>query len=142
VYEKTLRDALGIAIVVSHILIALVAFFVYLGDGLLFEEMTNILSIVVPTFSAYTTAVVTYFINNPHGRKKGKKVVGPLVTISLLFPAVYLIAILALIILKGFTRVLSFDQVTMLLAVAETLFAAYAGKVITWLFGEAGKTSG
>ena len=132
--EMTLKSALGIFIVISHVLVLLLIITMFVRGWLLFDEMTTAIALVTPTLAAYSTAIIRFFIENQANLKRGKVLNSTTVFMSFFFPVVYIISAVGLLLLKTFNRFDSFEQFKNTYAALEAIFALYAGMIISWLF--------
>lgn len=108
----------------------------FLFGGFLFEEMTTTISLIIPMFAAYTTAILKYAIKNKEQiNVKSKELNKVFVFISYSIPSLFIVFMVSLIILKacniGFS---SFEKFKLTLVSSETMFGAYIGFIISSLF--------
>jgi hypothetical protein len=112
----------------------LVAYFL---GGFHFDELTTTLSIMIPLFATYTTAVLKTFAKELDG---GRRTVSPPVEGPIVFLTFFLIALLAcfvftIVVLKTTNLAFeNFEQFKGLLAMSEVLFGIYIGYVVGALF--------
>ncbi len=132
--ERTLRDSVGIGIVVSHIFVVCLAYLIYLSGGMDSDEITNLMAAVIPVISVYTTAVVSYYIDNRYRGREGKAVNKVYAFIAILFPLIYFLSVCGLMITFSYTQRLSFDELIKSLVLVESAFAVYATKIVQSMF--------
>ncbi len=139
--ERTLQNAVSVFLILAHFSTAFLVFGLYLAGGLTPSELTTSLSIILPMLGALTGLAVAYVI-----KVKTKKAMtaasselsGVYVFTALFLPALFILAIVALVLMKAFNRGLtSFDQFKTALAGVETIFGAYTGNVLGSLFEKA-----
>ncbi len=132
--ERQLRRRIGIALVISHFSLIILVLFLYFLDGFLFEEMTTTIALIIPMFGVYTSAVTKTFLANK--TKKRIIIAEEPITIEYTFinifpPALFILALTAIIILKVFNVGLnSFEEFKITLAVIEGAFGAYSGRAL------------
>ena len=62
--ENSLREKLGILLVILHFGILALVFVTFLRGGFRFDEFTTSVAIIVPMFAGYTTAIIVYYSRN------------------------------------------------------------------------------
>jgi hypothetical protein len=136
--ELELKNKLGLFLITSHFLIVVIIIVLYFFNGFLFEEMTTSVALISPVFAVYTTAIVKFFIaNQTLTRRKSRKLTSSFITISFAIPSIFVIAVIAITLLKAFNiGFSSYEQYKQLFAILEAVFAIYIGYVISSLFGE------
>jgi hypothetical protein len=133
--EAKLKSLLGAVLVVSHIGLIFLIVALFAAHGFAFDEMTTLLSIIAPMFAAYTTAVVRYFISHRHRKVTLGQTSREAVIIVLLFPTLFGLALATLVVLKAFNLAFeNFEQLKVLIAAMEGIFAAYIAFIVTEFF--------
>ncbi|MGV3572663.1 MAG: hypothetical protein ACO1PB_18860 [Ramlibacter sp.] len=134
--ERSLRDSVGVFIIVANLAVIGCTFFLYFLGGFLFDELTTTIALLVPMFSVYTTAIVKSFVS---GRRR-TRVASPQVTpqyvfISWIFPIAFTTYLIALVVLKAFNvGFSSFEQFKSLLIASEAVFGVYIGLILSSMF--------
>jgi hypothetical protein len=136
--ERTLQNTVSMSLILAHSLTVILVFVLYLVGGLTSPELTTSLSIILPMLGALTGLAVGYVIKVKKKRTMAaasEELSGVYVFTAFFLPALFILMIVALILMKAFNRGLaSFDQFKTALAGVETIFGAYTGKVLSSLF--------
>jgi|LakMenEpi03Aug12_release.lakeMendotaPanAssembly.Ray.scaffolds.fasta_scaffold331958_2 hypothetical protein len=134
--ESQLKNAIGIFIILSYFLVILLTLVVWLLGGLLFEEMTTTIALIIPMFSLYLTAILKYIIANKMPQTMREKRLSKVyIFISFLIPILFLIVLITIILMKSFNVGFSdFEQFKIMLGVIQTAFGAYMGLILSSLF--------
>ena len=133
---------IGMFLILANLLVVSTTLIFFFLHGFLFEELTTTIALIVPMFSVYTTAVIKSIIANRAKRNDETPLVsGQYIFISWLFPVIFTVYLLSLVVLKAFNLAFSsFEQFKTMLVGSETIFGAYAGLVISSMF-DIGKTA-
>ena len=143
--ETRLRTVLSIFLMVAHITIMLMVLALFLKSrpALTKEEFTTSMGIVVPAVSGLSALALSYVISVKSKRQytaKSQELSGIYVFTAFLFPVGFLLLIACLVVLRAFDRFSSFEDFKLALGAAETIFAAYTGKVMASLFAKEGES--
>jgi hypothetical protein len=136
VTEHTTKNALGLFLIASHLLIVALLLGTFIAGGLSFRDMTTAVALVTPMFTAYTVVVIKYFVDNrTTARDRSAQLSGAFVAISFGVPAIFVTLVAASILLfaanVGFS---SFEQLKSVLAILEGAYGLYLGKLVDALF--------
>ncbi len=130
----------GKVIIYSNGALFLSVIILFLLDGFLPDELTEIMKFLVPVQSVYMTAIVKFMIENKYVKKEeeeeedGQKILNPFyVKITRLIVLVHILVILSGIILKGL-GIIELTMLTSLVAVVETFFGVYIGGILLDLY--------
>ena len=132
-----LQNIIGIFIILSHLVIIglILWFFISLKE---FEDLTTTLGIIVPMFSVYTTTIVLFitrqkYVVKPED-KKDKYVTKIYAFISFLYPAMLVLFVVIMLILRYKMILSPFETFKKLIGLAEILFGVYIGYIINSLY--------
>jgi hypothetical protein len=134
--ELQLKNRVGIFLIIANILVIITTLILFLFSGFLYDEMTTTISLIVPMFSVYSTAIIKSIIENKRDIQDNSQLVtSQYVFISWFLPIVFTIYLIALIFLKAFNiGFTSFEQFKGLLVASETIFGAYVGLIVSSMF--------
>lgn len=135
--EDPHRHKFGVVILIDNLGIVLLIILLYFGGGFTFDDMKQVLQILIPIKSIYMTAFVKYIIANKHETlDQGEKSL----PLSKLYRTgtniiVCHIALLMLsIILYASNFIPNLDVLKTVIAFIETFFGGYAGLIIADMF--------
>lgn len=134
--EASVRNHLSYLLIVGHFGVLLLVVVLWSLHGFTFPEMTTSIALIAPMFATYTTAIIQYIVKNRNAPKPSSKPVSTgFVFISFLLPAVFLAVLLLMVTFKAFNIAFDgFDQFKIALAICESAFGVYIGKVVSALF--------
>jgi hypothetical protein len=134
--ERSLRDVVGVFIIVANLVVVGVTLLLYFLGGFLFEELTTTVALLVPMFSVYTTAIIKSFVSHRRQIRDSSPPVTPqYVFVAWLFPVTFTVYLVALVVMKGFNvGFASFEQFKSLLIASEVMFGVYVGIVLSDMF--------
>jgi hypothetical protein len=133
--EQTMKLWLCGLLVGSHLLVISTAIVLNMVHALLPEEMSACLTLLGPTFTIYTAAVLRFITKRDGRRSSGKKVSRPVAVISFAYPAFFLIATLAILFAKAFNYAFtSLEQFRVMLSVVQGAFGLFGAQIIASLF--------
>ncbi|MEO6175349.1 MAG: hypothetical protein ABIP27_09380 [Flavobacterium circumlabens] len=126
------RTKIGLLFVVTHFVILVYTFICKFLGGFTFEELTTLIALLIPLFSAYTTAVVKDIIKN------NQQTADPEITYSRPFRFViificslFIIFLFTIITLKAFNYGFEdFEQLKLTVGVVEAIFGGYVAQLI------------
>ena len=132
--KNTLRNAIGVVFILSHVgIFALLGYLHHIG-GFDDSDLGTALSITVPIFAGYITAIVAYVIKFQAVLKpRPQRVNGMFVFVGLFLPLAF-IAFIVITIFRKSSGELKIAQFQMYMAATETLLAAYVGAIMTSLY--------
>jgi hypothetical protein len=105
------------------------------ADKFIPSELILSVTLILPLFAAYTTAIIKFLLNPERKEKKEKKVNYTVFLITFTVPVLFIIYIASIIIWKAFGPI-SFDTFKSLLGVGETAFGVYVGMIVNSTFKE------
>jgi len=134
--EISLKYTIGWFLVVLHIIVILLAIGFFIKGGFTFDQLTTLFAVIVPMFAGYTTAIVTFVVNNRFVEVDPSKLVNvTFVVMSFLFPSIFSVLIIGAVTLQAFSVTFeNFEQFKHALILIEGLFAIYVGRFIYALF--------
>jgi hypothetical protein len=138
VREQSVKNTLGILLIVSHFLIVTLVIILYTIDAFLFEEMTTTVALIVPMFAIYTTAIVKNIIEHRNDNQTdSKNVSSSFAFLSFFLPVLFTVLVMTVVLLRAFNKAFdNFEQFKIMLGIVETVFAIYVGQIIGSLFGK------
>lgn len=133
--KRKLQNILGIFLILSHIGIILLVFFLFLPMND-FSQLTTTLGLIVPMFSVYTTAIVRFIIKNmEHTEPSQQNVSRMFVFLSFFLPSVFVMYLSSIILMKAYNYAFSnFDNFKVVIGLSETFFGVYVGQIIVSLY--------
>ena len=132
--EKQLRTNIGKLLIVSHFfLIFLVVFMTAFLGKFTPGQLFTTLGLMLPLFTAYTTAIVATFLAAKNSPTDSVLVDESKVFVAYFIPSLFILFILFSIIWKAFGT-LDFEPFTAMLGVSETAFGVYIGMIVKNLF--------
>jgi hypothetical protein len=134
--ERSLRDLVGIFIIIANLLVIAVTLILYFLGGFLFDELTTTIALLVPMFSVYTTAIVKSFVSHRRQIRDTSSPVTPqYVFVAWVFPLTFTAFLVTLVVMKAFNvGFSSFEQFKGLLIASEAIFGVYVGLVLSAMF--------
>jgi hypothetical protein len=134
--EVKLKYALGMFIVLCHVVVLLYTLVLFAIHGFSFSQLTTLLAIIIPMLAGYTTSIVAFIIKDRHRlNTKSKKVTASFVVLSFLFPGVFILVIVVAVTLQAFSLAFdNFENFKGTLVLIEGAFAVYVGKFVASLF--------
>lgn len=134
--EHKLKNTLALFLIVGHLGTILLVIVLRVQGGFLHEEMTTSIALLSPMFAVYATAVIAHLIDTRHSfTDTSKPVTGLFVFIAAMIPVLFVGSITTIILLKGYNIAFSdFEDFKQVLALIETVFAAYLGTVVRSLY--------
>src|SRR5262245_38910244 len=124
--ESNLRLAVGLSVLIAHFSTILLVAVLFFAGGFLFEELTTTVAIILPLFSAYTTAFVKYVIATRIATTGAQVIVsGIFATLSIAFPLLMFLSLVIVVFLHAYGRFESFEQFKITLGLVEVVFGAY-----------------
>lgn len=134
--ETRLKYALGMTIVLSHIIIVIYTFFLFSISGFSFDQFTTMIAIILPMLAGVSTPIISFIIDDRHRRDvSGRRLTLSFVALSMLFPSVFFVCIFSAITLQALSLSFSsFDDFKAALVLIEGAFAIYAGRFVTTLY--------
>jgi len=133
--DEELKERIGLFVIVSHFLCVVLVVVFFLMGGFEFDEMTTIISLVLPVFAVYTSGIVKYIISRKHKSTKGRLVSKSYAFISFLMPVVFIAAVFSVITLSAFNYGFSsFEQLKYMLGLVEVVFGAYMGVIMASMY--------
>jgi hypothetical protein len=134
--ENSLRDNIGIFIIVANLLVVGIALVMYFLGGFLFAEVTTTIALIVPMFSVYTTAIIRSIIaRRRQSVDSSHTVTKSYAFVVWFFPVVFTAYLIVLVVLKSYNVGFStFEQFKAFLIASETIFGTYVGIVLSSMF--------
>lgn len=133
------RNRIGKVIIFANFAIFLLVFILFFLNGFTPEELTEILKYLIPIKSVYMTTLVRYIIVHKDESSTGEQIdqqttINPLYrNLSQLLVYTH-ISSLSLVILFCALNLISFQALTLFVAIIETFFGAYVGLVISDMY--------
>ena len=131
--EKTLRNTIGVFILLTHFGLLLLVVGLTVVDKFSRREMFTTIGIMLPLFATYATIIVKEFLAAPNSSARSPQATSQRIFVSFLIPVLAASMLLTAIFWKSFGS-LGFDDFTGLVAVTETAFGVYIGYVVKSLF--------
>jgi hypothetical protein len=123
-------------------LVAIAIYHVATG-GLLFQQFTTILGLILPLFAGYVSVIVKFFAANkyaPSVEIDSPPMALPFVVLTLFFPTLFGVFLAGCIILAGKNMVFrDFDDVKIAVGLGQSAFGIYIGQFLFSLFDSAGR---
>jgi hypothetical protein len=136
--EATLKNVISVILVVSHALTLLIVLTVYILHGLTDEQTTTTVGMVVPMLATIVGLAVNHIIASKRVVRGTSPKVSKLYVFGVVFFAVlYILTIVVLLLLKAFNLGITFEAFKISMGIAQTIFGAYTGKVLSSLFDPA-----
>ncbi len=134
--ENSLKNKIGILLIILHFFVLSLVLFAFLRGGFRFDEFTTTVAIIVPMFAGYTTAIIVYFSSNRFkSEDTSREVTAIFAVLSAAFPLTMFIALAVSIIFFASSKAFSnFEEFKGTLSILETIFAAYVAKFAYTLF--------
>jgi len=100
------------------------------------EEFFNLLPIILPLFTVYTTIVVKYFVENRYrnNTKNVKELNNSFIGISLAISILFHVFIISVIVMRVYAFHVSVSGLKVLLTSSESIFGIYLGIIFTGVF--------
>jgi hypothetical protein len=134
--EHDLKIKIGIFLILSHFTVLIVVMIVSAIGWMEFTETTTSVALITPVFATYTTAIIRFIIDH----RRAQNVKSPVVTktyvfISFFIPALFVSALIIIVILRGYkVWIRDPDMYKQLLGAAETIFGVYVGMILRDMF--------
>lgn len=132
--DLQLKDRLAYILFAAKFGVIVWTFFMWMTKGYNFQQLTEILAILIPLFSVHMTIIIKdYLENKEHKKQVGIHIRKPLVFFSQTLPigyTIYMLLVIAMV--PGQDK--AFAQMKTLLGVGETIFGVYLGMIISTLF--------
>lgn len=134
--ELKLKNQVGLFLIISQFVLAIIVFIFNLKGGYSSSEFSDTIALMLPMFTVYTGSMLKFFISNRS--LSSSRVQSDQLTIQFVFLTWFLIglfvfALLSIIILKPLNYISDFNQFKIYLATIETIFGAFTGAVISTL---------
>jgi hypothetical protein len=135
--EVALKRSLGLTLIIIHFASLLLAITLFFVNGLTFEQLTTTAAIIAPMFAGFSTQAITFFTNS---RLRREDVSAPITRdyalLSFAFPLVLGVLVWVSLIAQAYGKAFrDFEQFKLALVLFEGMFASYAAKLLTPLFG-------
>jgi hypothetical protein len=126
------RTKIGLVFVVTHFFILIYIFICKFLGGFTFEELTTLIGLLIPLFSAYTTAVVKDIIKN--NLQTGDQEIAysrSFRFIIIFICSLFIIFLFTIITLKAFNYGFEdFEQLKLTVGLTEAIFGGYVAQLI------------
>lgn len=134
--EQKLKSRIFFFMMVSKIITVLLVLFHWQTGGYSLAEALATITLILPLFTVYLTAMVKDTLTNPYvdTKRKSKEIKGSIVVLTYLIFPLYTLAIFYLINLKPQPGPFSFENLQAALAGIETGFGIYIGQIVFALF--------
>lgn len=133
--ETTLKNATSVALVLAHAATLVLVLVLYICHGLTDEQATTTVGMIVPMLATVVGLAVKHIVDSKKAKRAGPQVSSLYVFGVIFFTGSYLVTIAVLLLLKAFNVGLkSFEAFKVCMGIAETIFGAYTGKVLSSLF--------
>lgn len=138
--ENTFKNITSLFFIFSHFSFILYVIYVYFIERSLQKEyFTATLTVVFPTFASFTTAIITFLVQNKFKLSFGEKRVNIIFAIVTIFISVVYVVLLFSLFISQWKNPVYVDEYTSILAVVETLVAVYIAMIIKSIFEEKNK---
>jgi len=134
--EHNLKISIGLFLILSHFTVLILVMIVSAIGGMDFAETTTSVALITPMFATYTIAIIRFIIDH----KGAEETKSPLVNkayvfISFFIPALFISAITAIVLLRGYRIwIRDPEMYKYLLGAAETIFGVYVGMILRDMF--------
>lgn len=134
--ENSLRERIGVLLILLHFGVLALIFISFLNGGFRFDELTTSIAIIAPMFAGYTTAIVIHFSRNRFkARDTSQEVTSIFAVMSAAFPLAFFAALITCVLLFSTSRVFAnFEEFKGTLTLLEAIFAAYVANFVYTLF--------
>ncbi len=134
--EKQVKYAVGVFLVSSHLVLLVLAVILRFFNGFDGSEFSTLLAVMIPMFSGYTSAIVTFIVRDKYAQVDSTpEVTRTYAAMSFIFPGVFTVLVAACILLQackvGFE---DFEQFKTTLLTLESAFAVYIGIFVYSMF--------
>jgi hypothetical protein len=130
---ESLRTGVGIFFIIVHFA-ALLYVVLVVRNSLSTSETLEVVLLLSPLFSVYTTAIVKKFLADPHSRTRGRVASGRYIFVVLFFPGVFAFAIFAILYQYKAGPIATVADLRQYLAACETVAGCYLGLVMGNMF--------
>ena len=132
--ESSLRNKIGIFLIVSQFSLVIIVFLLYLVGGYNFDEMTTTIALMFPMLSVYTTGIIKLFVHNKNRTVgRNRNITKEFAFIAWFFPMLFVISIGFIITIKPLQGFRNFEDFKTFLSIIESLFGGFTGYVISTL---------
>lgn len=136
--EAVYKQKIGKFILVSNFAIFGLIIILFALGGFDNEQIEELLQLLVPVKTVYTTAIVKYVIANRNADSttdvEEQKITTLYKSTANMFVFGYIILVSVAIIGRGLFSIYGFDTMKYLITIIETFFGAYIGLIITDMF--------
>jgi hypothetical protein len=132
--KEATQEWVGIFIILSHFALVGLILVSFLMGGFVYEQFTTTAALVIPLFAASTATIVSGLARS-RSRSRTAGVRPAFVFVAFLVPAALTLYLATVILAFSFNYLQNFEQLKGLIAVGETAYATYLGRVVRALFG-------
>lgn len=134
--ERTAKNWLGLFLIGSHLGVVVALLIEFLVGGFSFKDMTTVVGLVTPMFTAYTAVVIKYFTENRHVATDDTPAIAtPFIVLMFAIPTLFVLLLVGAILLFGLNIGFgSFEQLKAVLAIIEVAYGFYLVKIVDALF--------
>ena len=131
--ETKLKRIIGVFLITSHFCVIFLVVVLYAFDKFTDSELSTTIGLILPLFTAYTTAIIRQFLNEKSCDYKAQPELFPKIFVTFFIPSIFVLFIFSIIMWKSFGS-LGFNSFTTLLGISETSFGGYVGMIVKEMF--------
>lgn len=136
--ETTLKNRIGIILILGHFgILLLVLLFGMTGNFLIKEQMMTAIAIIAPFFASYTTAIIAYLVKTRGQLTPDGNIVSNIFRfVGFLLPSLFIAMVALEVILSAMKlgALADFENFKLILGATETVFGIYVGQLIFSMF--------
>jgi hypothetical protein len=136
VTERQLRYRSGVFLIILHVFVLLSIVLLRFLGGFEKQEFTTLMGVVMPMFSGYTSAIITFIVKDRHVLvDTSQKVTGVYAGLLFGLPTLLVVVISTAIWLQAYKRAFeNFEDFKTFVMAFESAFAVYVSVVVYALF--------
>jgi hypothetical protein len=138
--KQSTQEAVGVFIIVSHFALVALVLIAFFAGGMIFEQFTTTIALVVPLFATSTATIIMAFRRRP-ARSAAHQERPVFVFVAFLVPAALTLYLAAAIVAFVTNHLGDFEQLKGLIAIGETAYGTYLASVVDHLFGKPARTT-
>lgn len=134
--EGAAKVRVGLFMIGSHFFVILLAITLAITGAFSTDELTTVLGFVGPLFAGYSSLIISFIIKHKNEASYGDESVNPAYAfLSFAVPAVFVFAVVVLLLLKAFNYgIADFQSLKVLIGSIEAAFGVYVGQFIYSMF--------